>query len=210
MGTRTVGTRVKRNEDGRLIRGQGRYVDDIPLENALHGAFLRSDVARARISNLDVSRAAALPGVRKIYTFADLGELGVTMPLLIPHPCITHGRTQYALAKDDVFHVGQAIAFVVAEDRYIAEDAVALVDVDYERLPVEMDLEKAMEPGAPLVHETFPTTSPRTWSRTPATSTTPSRAPTTSRRPPSRWSAARPRRWSASPSRHAGTRSPAS
>jgi carbon-monoxide dehydrogenase large subunit len=156
MGTRTVGTSVRRNEDGRLIRGQGRYVDDVPLENALHGAFLRSNVARARITNLDVSRAAALPGVRKVYTFEDLGELGVTMPLLIPHPSITHGRTQYALAKDDVYHVGQAIAFVVAEDRYVAEDAVALIDVDYEQLPVEMDLAKAMEPGAPLVHDDVP------------------------------------------------------
>jgi carbon-monoxide dehydrogenase large subunit len=156
MSTRTVGTSVKRNEDGRLIRGQGRYVDDVPLEHALHGAFLRSNVARARISNLDVSRAAALPGVVKVYTYADLGELGVPMPLLIPHPSLTHGRTQYALAKGDVFHVGQAIAFVVAENRYIAEDAVALIDVDYEQLPVEMDLEKAMEPGAPLVHEDVP------------------------------------------------------
>jgi carbon-monoxide dehydrogenase large subunit len=156
MSTRTVGTRVKRNEDGRLIRGQGRYVDDIPLEGTLHGAFLRSNVARARISNLDVSRAEALPGVHKVYTYDDLGDLGVPMPLLIPHPSLTHGRTQYALAKEDVFHVGQAIAFVVADDRYLAEDAVALIDVDYEQLPVEMDLEKAMEPGAPLVHDDVP------------------------------------------------------
>lgn len=156
MATRNVGARVRRNEDGRLIRGQGRYVDDIPLENALHGAFLRSDVARARISGLDVSRAEELPGVIKIYTFEDLGPLGVPMPLLIPHPCLTHGRTQFALAKDDVYHVGQAIAFVVAENRYIAEDAVALIDVEYEALPVEMDLEKAMEPGAPLVHDDVP------------------------------------------------------
>lgn len=156
MSTRTVGTSVKRNEDGRLIRGQGRYVDDIPLENVLHGAFLRSNVARAHICTLDVSRAAALPGVVKVYTYADLGELGVPMPLLIPHPCLTHGRTQFALAKDEVYHVGQAIAFVVAEDRYIAEDAVSLIEVDYEQRPVEMDIAKAMEPGAPLVHDDVP------------------------------------------------------
>lgn len=156
MATRNVGSRVQRNEDGRLIRGQGRYVDDIPLENVLHGAFLRSNVARARISGLDVSRALAHPGVHKVYTYSDLGSLGVPMPLLIPHPCITHGRTQYALAKDDVYHVGQAIAFVVADTRYIAEDAVSLIEVDYEQLPVELDLVKAMEPGAPLVHEDVP------------------------------------------------------
>ena len=156
MATRNVGARVQRNEDGRLIRGQGRYVDDIPLENALHGAFLRSDVARAKITSIDVSRALEVPGVVKVYTHKDLGSLDVLMPLLIPHPCITHGRTQYPLAREDVFHVGQAIAFVVAEDRYIAEDAVALIDVEFEALPVEMDIEKAMEPGAPLVHDDVP------------------------------------------------------
>jgi carbon-monoxide dehydrogenase large subunit len=150
------GARVQRNEDGRLVRGQGRYVDDIPLEGALHGAFVRSNVARAKITSVDVSRAAALPGVVKVYTHNDLGDLDVLTPLLIPHPCITHGRTQYPLAREDVYYVGQAIAFVVAEDRYVAEDAAALVEVEYEPLPVEIDIERAMEPGAPLVHGDVP------------------------------------------------------
>ncbi|WP_283135202.1 aerobic carbon-monoxide dehydrogenase large subunit [Rhizohabitans arisaemae] len=156
MSTRQFGARVQRNEDQRLVTGKGRYVDDIPLTGALHGAFVRSSVAHARITGVDVSRALALPGVVKVYTHADLGALDVQMPLLIPHPCITHGRTQYPLARDEVFHVGQAIAFIVAEDRYIAEDAVSLVEVGYEMLPVEVDFEKAAEPGAPLVHHDVP------------------------------------------------------
>ncbi|WP_030908569.1 aerobic carbon-monoxide dehydrogenase large subunit [Streptosporangium amethystogenes] len=156
MSTRQFGARVQRNEDDRLIRGKGRYVDDIPLEGALHGVFARSNVAHAKITRLDVSRAAALPGVLKVYTHEDLGSLDMKMPLLIPHPCITHGRTQYPLARDEVFYVGQAIAFVVAVDRYVAEDAALLIDVEYETLPVEIDLRRAAEPGAPLVHADVP------------------------------------------------------
>ncbi|MEV5410462.1 aerobic carbon-monoxide dehydrogenase large subunit [Thermopolyspora sp. NPDC052614] len=156
MSTRQFGARVQRNEDDRLIRGKGRYVDDLPLPGAAHGAFARSSVAHARITYVDVSAALAVPGVLRVYTHADIGALDVPMPLLIPHPCITHGRTQYPLARDEVFYVGQAIAFVVAEDRYIAEDAAALVEVGYEPLPVEVDYEKAAEPGAPLVHADVP------------------------------------------------------
>jgi carbon-monoxide dehydrogenase large subunit len=156
VSTRQFGARVLRNEDDRLVRGKGRYVDDIPLEGALHGAFVRSTHARARITSLDATRAAALPGVLKIYTAADLGQLDVKMPLLIPHPCITHGRTQYPLAHEDVYHVGQAVAFVVAVDRYVAEDAAQMVEVAYEPLPVEIDIEQASQPGAPLVHADVP------------------------------------------------------
>ena len=156
MSTRQFGARVQRNEDDRLIRGRGRFVDDIPLPAALHGAFVRSPHPHARILSVDTSAAAAYPGVHRVYTHADLGPLDVLMPLLIPHPCITHGRTQYALAHDEVFYGGQAVAFVVADDRYIAEDAAALVDVRYEQLPVEIDIERAAEPGAPLVHADVP------------------------------------------------------
>jgi carbon-monoxide dehydrogenase large subunit len=156
VSTRQFGARVQRNEDDRLIRGQGRFVDDIKLEGALHGAFVRSNVAHARITGLDVARAAALPGVVKVYSHADLGSLDVSMPLLIPHPCITHGRTQYPLARNEVFYVGQAIAFVVAVDPYVAEDAARLVEVSYDSLPVEIDLERAAAQGAPLVHHDAP------------------------------------------------------
>lgn len=156
MSTRQFGARVQRNEDERLIRGEGRYVDDIPLDGVLHGMFVRSPHARARITKIDVQQAREYPGVHRVYTAADLGSLDVLMPLLIPHPCITHGRTQYPLAHEDVFYVGQAVVFIVAEDRYIAEDAARLVEIDYEPLPVEIDLERAMLPGAPLVHDDVP------------------------------------------------------
>ena len=156
MSTRQFGARVQRNEDDRLIRGKGSFVDDIPLVNALHGAFVRSQVPRAKIRRIDTTAAAALPGVVKVYLSKDIGALDVKMPLLIPHPCITHGRTQYPLAHEDVYYLGQAIAFIVAEDRYIAEDAARLVEIDYETLPVEIDLEAALTPGAPLVHDDVP------------------------------------------------------
>ena len=158
MSTRQFGARVQRNEDDRLIRGKGSFVDDIPLVNALHGAFVRSQVPRAKIRRIDTTAAAALPGVVKVYLSKDIGALDVKMPLLIPHPCITHGRTQYPLAHEDVYYLGQAIAFIVAEDRYIAEDAARLVEIDYETLPVEIDLEAALTPGAPLVHDDVPNT----------------------------------------------------
>ncbi|MBN9113298.1 MAG: xanthine dehydrogenase family protein molybdopterin-binding subunit [Pseudonocardia sp.] len=156
MSTRQFGARVQRNEDARLVTGRGRFVDDLPLDGVLHGAFARSAVARGRITHLDTTAARALPGVHRVYTHADLGELDVTMPLLIPHPCIGHPRTQYPLAHEDVYHVGQAIAFVVADDRYIAEDAARLIEIDYDILPVEVDPAKAALDGAPLVHEDVP------------------------------------------------------
>lgn len=157
MSTRQFGESVQRNEDARLLRGQGRYVDDIPLPGCLHGAFLRSPIARGRIGKLDTTRAAALPGVHAVYTHADIGVLDQEMPLLIPHPCINHGRTQRPLASEDVYYVGQAIAFVVADDRYIAEDAVGLIDLEFsDILPVEIDPEKAALDGAPLVHDDVP------------------------------------------------------
>lgn len=156
MSTRQFGARVQRNEDDRLIRGRGRYIDDIPLDGVLHGMFVRSPHARAKISRLDVSAAREYPGVHRVYTAADIGSLDVLMPLLIPHPCITHGRTQYPLAHEDVYYVGQAVAFIVADDRYVAEDAARLVEVDYEPLPVEVNPERAAQEGAPLVHEDVP------------------------------------------------------
>lgn len=156
MSEKHFGSRVKRNEDARLVQGQGRFIDDLPLDGALHGAFLRSAFAHARINAIDTAAAEKLPGVHKVYTCEDLGSLDMHMPLLIPHPCITHGRTQYPLAHGEVFYVGQAVAFVVADDRYIAEDAVALIEVSYDPLPVEVDIERATQPGAPLVHQDVP------------------------------------------------------
>jgi CO/xanthine dehydrogenase Mo-binding subunit len=156
MSTRTFGARIERNVDPKLLRGEGAFVDDIPLPDALHVAFLRSPHARARISNIDVSAAKRHPGVVAIYTCDDIGAIDVEMPLLIPHGSMKNPQTQRPLARDDVCYVGQTIAMVVAVDRYTAEDAAAMIDIDYARLPVEMDLEKALLDGSPLVHARVP------------------------------------------------------
>src|SRR5260370_26910981 len=152
MSTRTFGTRIERNIDPKLLRGEGAFVDDIPLTNALHAAFLRSPRARARITKLDVTAARNHPGVAAVYTSDDIGPLDRAMPLLIPHPSMKNPKTQRPLARTDVFYVGQTIAMIVAVDRYTAEDAAGLVDVEFAPLPIEVDLKKALPDAAPLVH----------------------------------------------------------
>lgn len=154
MGTRWFGERVRRNEDPRLLTGKGTFVDDIQPPNLLHGAVLRSPHARARIARIDASGARSMPGVAAVYTHADLPvPLGDPLPRLIPHPALIHHKTQVALATDVVRHVGEPVAFVVADSRYLAEDALEAIDVEYEPLPAVVDLEAAVAPGAPLVHE---------------------------------------------------------
>jgi aerobic carbon-monoxide dehydrogenase large subunit len=152
MSTRTFGARIERNIDPKLLRGEGAFVDDIPLTGALHAAFTRSVHARARIRKIDTSAARQHPGIVAIFTCDDIGDLDIEMPLLIPHPSMKQPRTQRPLARGDVCYVGQTIAMVVAVDRYAAEDAAALIEVDYEPLPVEIDLEKAVLDSAPRVH----------------------------------------------------------
>src|SRR5262245_50596813 len=156
MSTRSFGARIERNIDPKLLRGEGAFVDDIPLTNQLHSAFLRSPVARARIKQIDVTAARNYPGAAAVYTCDDIGPLDMTMPLLIPHPSMKNPKTQRPLARGDVYYVGQTIAMVVAVDRYTAEDAAALIDIEYEQLPVEMDMKRALENGAPLVHADVP------------------------------------------------------
>ncbi len=156
MSTRMFGARIERNVDPKLLRGEGAFVDDIPLPGALHVAFLRSPHARARIVSIDTVAAKAISGVVAIYTCDDIGALDVEMPLLIPHPSMTNPQTQRPLARGDVHYVGQTIAMVVAVDRYTAEDASALIEVDYAPLPVEMDIMKALADGAPRVHASIP------------------------------------------------------
>jgi aerobic carbon-monoxide dehydrogenase large subunit len=156
MSTRQFGARVERNIDPKLLRGEGAFVDDIPLTDALHVAFLRSPYARARIEGVDTTAAKRHPGVVAVYTCDDIGALDVDMPLLIPHPSMKHPKTQRPLARGDVYYVGQTVAMVVAVDRYTAEDAAALIDVGYKSLPLEMDLELALHDGAPRVHADVP------------------------------------------------------
>ncbi len=150
------GENVKRNIDSRLLKGEGAFVDDIPLPDALHAAFARSPFARAKITSIDTTAAENHPGVVAVYTSDNIGPLDIEMPLLIPHESMKDARTQRPLAKDDVYYVGQTVAMVVAVDRYTAEDAASLIDIDYEPLDVEIDLEEAVKDGSPLVHDTHP------------------------------------------------------
>ncbi|MGH7265291.1 MAG: molybdopterin cofactor-binding domain-containing protein, partial [Candidatus Rokuibacteriota bacterium] len=156
MTTRLIGARVPRNEDPRLLRGQGCFVDDIDPPGVLHGAGLRSPHAHARIRSIDTARARALPGVHLVLTAAELGALNTPCPLLIPHPGLTHPRTQRPLAPDEVRYAGELVAFVVADDRYVAEDAAGLIDVAYEPLPVVADLDAAAAAAGPRVHADVP------------------------------------------------------
>src|SRR5258706_637773 len=156
MTTRWFGAPVQRSEDPRLLRGKGNYVDDIDLPDMLQAAVLRSPHAHARILNIDASAAREIPGVHLVLTAADLGGVLEPSPLLVPHHTLTQPRTQLPLARDIVNYVGEAVAFVVADNRYIAEDALELIDVDYELLPVVHSLEVAAGPEGPLVHEDVP------------------------------------------------------
>lgn len=158
MKKKYIGQRITRNEDPRLLTGQALFVDDVDLPGMLHAAFLRSDYAHARISRVDASAARERPGVVAVYTAEDMGDFWQPGPLLVPAPtsvegAIFHERTQIPMAKDKVRHVGEPIAVVIAESRYIAEDALADIVVDVEPLEVVVDLEKAIEPDAPLVHD---------------------------------------------------------
>jgi CO/xanthine dehydrogenase Mo-binding subunit len=155
MTTKLFGEAVQRREDPRLLTGQGRYLDDLGRE-ALAAAFVRSPHAHARVRDIDVAGALDVPGLVAIYTWEDLPErVGRALPLLIPHPALTHGRTAYPLARDVVRHVGEPVVMVVAADRYAAEDACALIEVDYEPLKPVVGIEEAVQ-GAQLVHEDVP------------------------------------------------------
>src|SRR5262245_27512551 len=156
MTTRLIGARISRNEDERLLLGNGCFVDDVKPPGLLHAAALRSPHASARVRAIDTARARALPGVHLVLTAADLGPLNEPGPLLIPHPQLTHPRTQRPLATDCVRYAGELVAFVVADSRYVAEDAVDLIDVQYEPLPSVTDLERALEPGSVRVHGDVP------------------------------------------------------
>ena len=154
MTTRWFGERVPRREDARLLRGAGRFTDDVG-EQALEGCFVRSPYAHARVLTVDASAARRHPGVHAVYTARDLPFGERDLPLLIPHPALTHGRTQRCLAGSTVRYAGEAVAFVVADNRYVAEDAADLVEVEYEPLPVVWPLEAAAEARA-LVHDDVP------------------------------------------------------
>jgi aerobic carbon-monoxide dehydrogenase large subunit len=136
-----------RKEDARFVRGRGTYVDDVNLPGMLHGAMLRSPYAHARIVSIDTSAAEAHPKVKAVITGETLAGLNLAwMPTL-------SYDTQAVLATDKVRFQGQEVAFVIAEDHYSARDALELIDVEYEELPVVADATKALDPGAPVIRD---------------------------------------------------------
>lgn len=157
MSTRYFGQPIKRNEDPRLLTGQALFTDDVHMPGLLHVAFVRSDYAHGYIRSIDTSAARAVPGVIAIYTAADLGDYWQSGPLLVPPPPIPdlvfNPRTQVPLAKGKVRHVGEPLVAIVAESRYIAEDAAEQVVVMIDPLPAIVNIERALAPGAALVHD---------------------------------------------------------
>ena len=148
VATRYAGTRVPRVEDNRLLTGHGTFVDDVTRPGMLHACFVRSPFARAKINGIDAGGALALPGVRAVFTAEHLNPevkeawhavVGKDMPDT-PRPPLAEGEVKF---------VGDPVALVVAESRYIAEDAVELVDVEYEPLPAVADFTKPESVGRP-------------------------------------------------------------
>jgi carbon-monoxide dehydrogenase large subunit len=139
--------RLQRKEDPRFIRGKGNYVDDVSLPGMLHGAVLRSPVAHAKIVSIDTSAALQHPKVHAVITGTDLEAQGLAwMPTI-------SADTQAVLATDKVRFQGQEVAFVVADDRYSARDALELIDVEYDPLPVVIDPRKALDANAPVIRD---------------------------------------------------------
>lgn len=153
VAQRYVGTPVQRTEDPRILTGRGRYVDDVDLPGMLHAAFARSPFPHARITSIDTGAARALPGVVAVYTGADLaarlqpGPYGIQMLMGSDRPAYS------ALATDKVRLVGDPYALVVADSRYVAEDAVELIEVDFEDLPAVASMAEALDPSRPPIFE---------------------------------------------------------
>jgi carbon-monoxide dehydrogenase large subunit len=149
-----VGKSVKRIEDEPLIRGRGRFLDDLQFPGMLQAAFVRSPHAHALIHGIDIAAAASMTGVHAVLTLADLSPQlsNERLPLQFRSAQLPPDITPFVLAKDEVAFVGEAVAIVIADTRYLAEDAAALVAVDYEPLPAVSDCRAALAPGAPLAH----------------------------------------------------------
>jgi carbon-monoxide dehydrogenase large subunit len=148
-----IGQPIARIEDAALLTGAGRFVDDVPVRDALEAAFVRSSFAHARIRSIDVAAARAAPGVHAVLTYADIRPLLTQdrMPLELRVEQLPANVTPMPLARDEVVFAGEAICAVIADSRYAAEDAAALVEVAYEPLPAVADCLAAIAPGAPRV-----------------------------------------------------------
>src|SRR5918995_6019052 len=150
-----VGSRVKRKEDVRLLRGVGKFVGDIHRAGMVHAAILRSTQAHARILKIDSAAAATLPGVIGVLTSADMPGLK-TIPMRTGQIPGLERSQQTPIAADKVRYVGDPVAVVVSDSRYIAEDALELIDVEYQALGVVTDARQGMQSGAPQLHEATP------------------------------------------------------
>jgi len=165
MGAKYFGAAVRRREDPRFLRGEGRFLDDVKVAGLLHVAFLRSPYAHAAIRAIRTERARSAPGVVAVFTFADLERWMKPLPLFgAPPPGLAAAiafeirqAPQFALCHDRARYVGEIVAMVVAESRARAEDAVEAIEVDWEPRPVATEMRQAAEPGAPLVHEAWGT-----------------------------------------------------
>lgn len=160
MATRYFGQRIQRNEDPRLLTGQALFVDDVALPRMAHIAFVRSPHAHAHIRHIDTQPALKREGVIAAYTAEDLGDYWQPAPVVVPPPPIPNmtfnKRTQPPLAKGKVRFVGEPIVVIVAESRYIAEDAIRDVQIEYELLPPVLDIEHALDADQPLIHNDLP------------------------------------------------------
>lgn len=156
MSASVIGRAVRRLEDPALVRGQGRFLDDIDLPGLAHAAFLRSPLAHGRIRQIDAEAAKALPGVHAVLTLADLRPVLTAdrLPLQFRSKELPPDITPFVLNEDEVAYVGETIALVIAESRAVAEDAVALIDLDIEELPAVADCRAALADDAPPVRLT--------------------------------------------------------
>ena len=160
MGAKFFGAAVKRREDPRFLQGEGRFIDDIVLPGMLHAAFFRSPHAHARIVRIDTTTAASAPGVVRVFTFSDLERWMKPLPLFGAVPpglaavvkFDVRQAPQWALCRDRARHVGEIVAMIVADSPERAVDAVDLIEVEWDLLPAVVDMRRAAEPGAQLIH----------------------------------------------------------
>ena len=147
-----IGSPIKRKEDARFLTGTAQYVADVKLPSMLHAAVLRSPHAHARITAIDASQALELSGVHGVYTFDDIAPVAKPIPVRVFHLPGLEDFLQHHLAGDKVRYVGEPVAVVVAESRYLAEDALEAIQVDYEPLPAVTDVRQSLEDRI-LLHE---------------------------------------------------------
>ncbi|MCZ6450778.1 MAG: xanthine dehydrogenase family protein molybdopterin-binding subunit [Deltaproteobacteria bacterium] len=145
--TKWVGRSIRRTEDKRLLMGKGQFLDDMKLSGMYYAAVLRSPFPHAVIKSVDVSEALKIPGVRGVLTGEDVARMSRPFPQAVDEPL-----EYYCIAVDRARYVGEGVAVVVAEDRYLAEDALQAIRVDYDPLPAVVDVEKAIEESAPILH----------------------------------------------------------